>query len=441
MKKMLGFAAVAWVVQTGVPAGQEALPPERLSVDQAIIIALENHPRIERSQHETQAAEAGVREARAGYYPQVFLQGIAKDGLSGATGGLGLVGLPASPFFDKFADAVNVSYTAYDFGRTRNRVEVARFTAASLRSTEEAERARIVWLVRTTYYRCLQAEELLAVARETLEERKLTARQAQVYFEVELRSKLDANLAQVHVSEAEAWLARVENARRLGYAALNRAMGVGVRTVYQLEPVSLETDVAETIEDLTETALTGRPDLQAVSQGIRAAEASLHAARSERWPRVTAVASAGYARFQADVDGERWVVGVGFSVPVFTGFALQSRIQRARENLRAAEAARTELVHQLCYEVQQAYLELETARAAGRAAEARAVLAEESLRLASQRYGAQLGSFLDLTQTEVALAAAKQARVQALYDFKIAKATLDLVVGAPVETGVIMNVD
>ncbi len=368
MSKALALVMAAGVVWPAVAGAQITGPSERLSLEKAVELALGQRARLRQAEHEALAAEHGVREARAGYFPQVYLQGIVKDGLSGATGGLGLVGLPASPFFDKVADSVNVTYEVYDFGRTPNRLQAARFTAASLRSLEEAEKARVIWQVQTAFYRCLQADELLKVARETLEERKLTARQAQVYFEVQLRSKLDANLAQVNLSSAEAALVRAENERRIELAGLSRAMGVWGRPVYDLEAVSLELESVEPLENLIERALASRPELLALERQVRAAEASLEATRSERLPRITAAASAGYARFET-VPRDAWAVGLGFSVPLFTGFALESRVDQARERLWASEAARSELLLQVRFEVEQAFVELATARESARAAE------------------------------------------------------------------------
>jgi hypothetical protein len=85
-----------------------------------------------------------------------------KEGLSGATRALGPPALPGSPFVEKVPDApVNVSFDNYDFGHTGNGVEEARFTAASLGSQEEAEKARPIFQVKAAYYRCLQTEALL----------------------------------------------------------------------------------------------------------------------------------------------------------------------------------------------------------------------------------------------------------------------------------------
>jgi outer membrane protein len=433
MKRFLVLASVAALLAAGTSESQDRLPPESLNLEEALAIALAHHPLLERTAHEARAAEQAVREARSSYFPQIYLQGIAKDGLSGATGGLGLVGLPASPFFDKLATAVNLGFTALDFGRTSSQVKAARFTAASLASEREAERARIVWLVAATYYRCLQAEELYRIARDMLEERKLTARQAQVYFDAELRSKLDYNLARVNVSEAEAALLEAGNHRLAGYAALNQAMGVEGGEIYDMAPVALDMPPPAMLSELMAKALSARPDRKALDDEIHAAEASFDAVRAERLPRFVAVASAGYARFDDDFEGDKqWVAGVGFSVPLFTGFSLESRIEHSRERILGARAARRELLQRLRYEVQRTQLELETARGLARAAEQRAKIAEETLRLASQRYGAQLGSFLDIVEAELALASSKQAHIGAVYDFKIAEATLDYVVGSRV---------
>ncbi len=423
-----GTVVVIFVLVSGTSnaSGQNT---EKLSLEEAITFALQNHPRIERAQYEIEAAEAGERGARSRYYPWVDVEGVLKDGLAGALGGLDFDGLPGSPFFNKAAVAVNLGFTAYDFGRTGNQVEEAGFTAASLRSRVAAVRATVVWMVKAAYYRCLQAEELRRVAQEIVEERRLTARQAQVYYDAMLRSKLDANLARANVIEAEAELARAENRKRLAYAALNQAMGVTGRADYQLEPVRVDWEVSESTEGMLERALAHRPDLQALSLEVQAVEAALDAARSERYPRLLAVASVGKARFAEDLDGQNWVVGVGVSVPVFTGFALESQIDRARANMLAAEANRKELLQKVRYEVERATLDLDTARAMARAAEARVSLSEEALRLATQRYGAQLGSFLDLREAEVALAKSKQEQVVAMYDFLIGTSTLELVVG------------
>ena len=72
-----------------------AQSPLHLSLRQAIETALRQNPSVAAARHELEGADARIREVRAGYYPQVGFNGIAKAGLSGATNALGLVGLPS----------------------------------------------------------------------------------------------------------------------------------------------------------------------------------------------------------------------------------------------------------------------------------------------------------------------------------------------------------
>ena len=97
-----------------------------LTVDEAVAIALRQNPRIAEARDALREAEARLKQARADYYPQIGFSGIAKAGLSGATNGLGLTGLPNSPFYRNFADSVNVYQRLYDFGRTAHSVEQQR---------------------------------------------------------------------------------------------------------------------------------------------------------------------------------------------------------------------------------------------------------------------------------------------------------------------------
>ncbi|HEV8132101.1 MAG TPA: TolC family protein [Acidobacteriota bacterium] len=74
-----------------------------LSLDQAIQRALQNHPiiQIRKAHIDTLAAE--ITQARSARFPQITAAAQGKLGLSGTTGGLGLQGLVASPFYKNVA--------------------------------------------------------------------------------------------------------------------------------------------------------------------------------------------------------------------------------------------------------------------------------------------------------------------------------------------------
>ena len=113
---------------TGTPAELE-----QLTITQAVQFALANSPDLQAARQNVEAALARVGMARSRYFPQVSFNGIAKLGLAGATNGLALLGLPASPFYRNLAEAANVNQDIFDFGRTRHATAVARAEAEAAR--------------------------------------------------------------------------------------------------------------------------------------------------------------------------------------------------------------------------------------------------------------------------------------------------------------------
>ncbi len=159
-----------------------ASPPVHLTLQQAIENALRENPSVIAARHAVEEAEARVRQARAGYYPQLGFNGIAKMGLSGATNALGLVGLPASPLYRNLADSLNASQTVFDFGRTKHRLASER----KLRDAAEADvataEADVRLKVEQAWYGLLRAQRLREVTAEIVRSREATVRQAQALY-------------------------------------------------------------------------------------------------------------------------------------------------------------------------------------------------------------------------------------------------------------------
>src|SRR5260370_4295417 len=119
-------AVMRWALVLFVGGTLFAQQTRQLTLEQALQLALQQNPAVAAARKEVDAAEARIKEARSAYYPQTGFNGIAKAGLSGATNGLGLVGLPNSPFYRNFADSLNIYQNGFDFGRTAHNVALER---------------------------------------------------------------------------------------------------------------------------------------------------------------------------------------------------------------------------------------------------------------------------------------------------------------------------
>ncbi len=124
-----------------------------------------------------------------------------------------------------------------------------------------------------------------------------------------------------------------------------------------------------------------------------------------------------------------WLVGVSIDLPIFTGFSRKHRSARAKSELSREEADTQRLTQAVRQEVWSAYSKLRETYEATLSTEVQLRDAQESLRLASERYQAGAGTITDLMDSEAALARAEAVRVAALWDYQVARSVFQRTVG------------
>src|SRR5260370_1458994 len=308
---------ISWVLLAAPLAF--AAPSVHLTLQQAIELALRRNPSVNVARHSVEEAEARVREARAGYYPQFGFNGIAKVGLSGATNALGLVGLPASPLYRNLADSLNVSQTVFDSGRTKHR----RASERKLRDAAQADvgtvEADVRLKVEQAWYGLLRAQRVREVTAEIAHSREATVRQAQALYEGQIRSRVDLDLARASLSRAELQASDAENRVYAAVAALGLALGGAQDAEYVLEMPDLSGPKLEPVESLIEGAFLARPELQTLRLDPEAAAAQLEFAKSQKKPLLNLAFTGGYARFTNVLARQLLAGGAGLALPLFTG--------------------------------------------------------------------------------------------------------------------------
>jgi outer membrane protein len=116
-------------------------------------------------------------------------------------------------------------------------------------------------------------------------------------------------------------------------------------------------------------------------------------------------------------------------LPIFDGFAIDSRVASARSQMVRATETRDALVRNLEGEVRQTLLVHQEAmerEALGRTA---VESARENLNLVQQKYNVGSATILDLIDSQVSLLRAASELVSALADIRIAEAAVDRVRG------------
>lgn len=420
------------LAQTARPAKQQPAAAQPLSLDEAVRTALKQHPALREAEAAVSAAEAEVKQVRALYFPQLSFSGIAKTGLSGATGALGLPGFAASPFFRNTAYSVNWFQTVFDFGRIKHLVASERASSAATLLRKTLEEQRIVLDVKRAYFAALESQRLEQVAEQTVKDRALTVERAKAYYEAQLGAKLDLSLAEASLAEAQGGLMHAQSAIRTSLAALRVAMGVEGSEDYALQAPPFETATLEPLEELVQAGLKNRPDRQALDFKITALTEAYGFARSQRNPEIRAFGAGGEGRFNGTPVKENQrhhVSALGLIFPIYTGGRLRAERQQAQAEVHAAMAVRDELNLQIRFEVTQAYYQMVDLAERIKAAYAQQQAAQEALSLAQARYEAQLGSFLDVLTAQVGAANAEMNYARTQFDYERAEAELDFATG------------
>jgi len=354
--------------------------------------------------------------ARSRYFPQLSFNGIAKLGLAGATNGLALLGLPASPFYRNLAEAANVNQDIFDFGRTRHATGVARAEVEAAKQELAGTRLRVEERAKVAFLGVLSAQRVSQVRQQALRERQGVERKTQEFFQAGLSSKLDANLAEVGLRGADLAVARAGNDEQAAWAALFAALGRPEGPHYDLVEPQFTLAPPDRLTSEIDQALVTRPDLRALQAELEAQQQRVEYAQSLRRPVLLGVFSGGYARFEKLTAAQLMSGGLGLFAPLYTGGGLEAQVKAERRALDASRARYASRVLEVHVEVSRANQQI-------------AAYAEEALRLAQTRYRAQLTSFVELLTAETSTEQARAEYAQALYNYQISRAHLSTAVG------------
>ncbi len=420
-------AAASFVPASGADEAALLSSGSFLGVQQAVDIAVKNHPMLLEGTANLKASEARTEQARSLYYPQIYANAntIAGAGVSNPRfliGG-GLLRENQSTF----TGGVIANQRLYDFGYTSNLIASNKLAERALGQDVNARRALVLLYVQRAYLNSLKRRRLVQIAEETVRERGQIAARIETLYRQQLKSKLDFDLAHVELVNAQSLLVRSRNDLKSSFADLNRTMGIAGAENYVLENISVDVRPQKTLESLINESLS-HPEVKRAKEQTASADARLTAAKRQYMPTVSAIASGGtfdpFDPRQNQQTGGWWMAGALVSMPLFTGFLIENQVVEATAIREAASAATTNIEQALTQQVTNAYLDTLTFAQQITLAEEQVRTAEEALQLSKQRYKLGLGTVVEVTQSEVAVTAAQTRLAETQYDYKIAEVTL-----------------
>ncbi len=482
---LVGLAAVLAVSS----AAQEPAAARPLSLDDALELAEGSSENVGIARAAVERARGQRTQARSGYLPQLTGSAtytrtlesqfdIARDASAqipsrclipftpqpaaagrldsleaavecvsrfGAAGGGGFENLPfGRPNAYNFG--LSFSQRLFDGGRTagQSRAASARLRGAEIGLT--AAQAQLVLDVTQAYYDALLGDRLVAIAEATLEQADTTLTETQLARDVGNTSEFDLLRARVTRDNQRPVLIRRRAERDIAYVRFKQLLNLPLA-----ESVQLTTPLGDTtatppavIATLTDapgdtTPATRAPVRQAV-EDVQAQRGLVGAARGERWPSLSVSSSFAQIAFPtgafpgSDDFLTDWTVGVGLSLPLFTGGRISGSVGAARANLEDAELRLRQTREAAQVDARNTVLSLQAAVAAMDASVGTVEQAQRAYEIAELRYREGLSTQTELLESRLQLQQAQANRARDARDLEVARIRLALLPVLPLGT-------
>lgn len=294
----------------------------------------------------------------------------------------------------------------------------------------EVAREETVFQIVRAYYEVVRADQLLTVARRSLERVRDLEDAAEARLELGKVSKMDVYRAELQQARVQNTLADQEARRATALDDLKLLIGLDPRVDLEIDPRLQGPTITELAGvSLEDQADAKRAEVREARAEVADSERKLVLAKYGLWPSVDLVgyyAQQGFGDSFGDsfnLDRTEWNVGFRSSVPL-DRTVQKAALTEAEIALRSRERHYRQVRGQVVGQVRQALRQLERARAEAELAARVAEQTAQQEQLARYRYEKGLTDNFDLVQAEEQLTEARAATILAAIDHTLAAAAV-----------------
>ncbi len=413
---------------------QEVDLSQPLTLEQCIQLAVENSTDMRNARINLAIDGLRVKDARARYYPDLFLDG--RYSFSDA--------LDFGFERENYDLGVSAQYTLWDNGQREANFSQAKERRNATINRNEQTKQNLIFQVTQAYYNILKAQELVKVDREILARSLENTDRVRAFVEAGIQIEADVATAQVREANDQLSLLNDQNALEIAMATLPRIMGMDPATLitvtedidYQLYSQKGQIEVIElSVEEAIQRAFETRPEFKELQSTINRLEWDLTLAKLDRWPQLNAEYNYGinlddYLHERENfTDFRSWEVRTTLSFPIFDGGVAKRLVQAAELSLEQVREDASDLERSIALDVRQTYLNLRRAERAVEISKTQVRNAELSLQVIRGRFEQELSILLELLNAQTEFAQALTNQVRSFYDYKIAQVALQRAMG------------
>ncbi|MBI2566371.1 MAG: TolC family protein [Candidatus Schekmanbacteria bacterium] len=422
-----GLVLCSWIA---VPAragevSQVAAATPALTLAEVVTRALAADPGAASAQGDLRVAEAARRSAKGAFAPDLTLSSGAA--LSGEIAGGSLA---RGGTRESYSAGLSSGYELYSGGRRGAELELSRAGVDASLAGLVQRRSAVALAAKQAFFRVLRDNELIRVTAARLERARQGLAAAESRVRVGSATRSDVLRAQLELNQARQATLSAEAERTTADYALGRIAGIDGPVTARAEPLTAAREPSPPIAALEAPAELASPAVRRAENALRSATLAITAARADYRPVIRAAAGTGWSSTGlADGGNGNWSVQTALSLPLFDGHQRSSAVERAEANRATAEAELADIRRATRAELARILAAISVADQKIVLAEQALAVAQEDLRVQYQRYELGVSTILDRLTSQAALVVAETDLVGARFDFELARAELDALLG------------
>ncbi|QIP12458.1 TolC family protein [Spirosoma aureum] len=419
----------------------------QLTMDNAVKLALDKNRDLQVATLETAKSAQKVVEARSYALPNVAGSALYQYYFNKQVSFLpgSFVGLPENQLAtfrvggsNALIGGIAATQPLFQPG-IKSGIKAAQIDEAATNEALADVRANIVTDVKKAYLDVLITQEQLRLQQQSIARNEQALKDARSLLAQGRASRVDTLRAFVTVENLRPAIIQLTNRIGITKTILKRTMGLDEQETIELQD-SLRYDNAllatpATTTDVYFEAVQARPEVRRLELVEQLNREQVAIQTAERQPKLSAIGLV-QSQSQANnfrVDEYKWPVssylGLQLSVPIFTGFRTNSRIQQAQITRQQTETQVANLKEVVRAQVKIGLANVEEARLRIETQRQTISVAELGYRITRDRWKQGIASRLDMSDAELSLTQAKSNYLQAVYDYLTATVSLDKVLG------------
>ena len=423
------FALVLPFMAPAFSAAQEHF--EVFTLQQTIEKAMKANLSLKISRQEIKAAEAEKNAQRTRFFPTfsaTYQYNRMDEGAS--------IGGFATASKDEYSFISSVSQPIFTGFSILRQYDIANLGLDAAEVKEKLVRQEIILEAKTTYFTLLKAQKLRKIAEQTVIQIDAQKNVAENFYQVGMSPLNDLLQAQVELANAKQELIVAKNTMENAESDFNTLLRRPINTPVTVKDILDYTPFEKDLDYCLAQADKNRLEIKIAALDLEIAEKELQLAKKDYYPSINLEGNYFKYGTEWDVDGGEgifdprgWNILAIAKWNFFEWGRTSYGINEKKSRLSQAQFRKDQIFDNIQQEVKKAYLRTQEAEKAIITVEKAIEQAKENFRINQERYKEQMATSTDVLDAQTLLSKTMTNYYNALYAYKISKASLYRAIG------------